>query len=354
MSRFLSSAMKALAPYIPGEQPSDRKYIKLNTNESPFPPSEKAVKAAEEAAKSLQLYPALDGGRLRSEIAEYLGVGYDEVAVTNGSDEVLNLCFKAFCSTQSPAAFADITYGFYPVFANYNCVPYEIIPLKDDFTVDPCDYIGINKNIFIANPNAPTGIFLPVSDIEKIIKSNPDNVVVVDEAYIDFGGESCVPLIKKYPNLVVTQTFSKSRSMAGARLGFGVACPELINDLYRLIYSTNPYNLSRLNMAVGIAAMEDSEYTRRNCAEVVSTREKFTEDLRSLGFEVLPSLANFVFAKKEGVSGRELYERLRSEGILVRRFDSPRINDWLRITIGARDDMKTLVEKLRLITENLL
>ena len=346
--------MQALAPYTPGEQPSDRKYIKLNTNESPFPPTEKALRAVAEAAESLQLYPALDGGKLRGAIAESLGVSYDEVIVTNGSDEVLNLCFRAFCSPKSPAAFADITYGFYPVFAGYNCVPYEIIPLKEDFTLDSRDYIGINKTVFIANPNAPTGIFLPVSEIEEIIKSNPDNVVVVDEAYIDFGGESCVPLVKKYKNLVVTQTFSKSRSMAGARLGFGIACPELINDLYRLIYSTNPYNLSRLNMAAGLAAVEDSDYTRRNCAEIAKTREDFSRKLKSFGFEVLPSIANFVFAKKEGVSGRMLCERLRAEGILVRRFDSPRISDWLRITIGSRKDMNTLAEKLRLITENLL
>ncbi len=354
MSRFLCDSMKALAPYTPGEQPTEKKYIKLNTNESPFPPTERAVKAAEEAAKSLQLYPELDGGKLRSAIAESLGVDRDSVIVTNGSDEVLNLCFKAFCSPKSPAAFADITYGFYSVFAGYNCVPYEIIPLKDDFTLDVNDYIGIDKTVFIANPNAPTGICLPVSEIEKVVSGNPHNVVVIDEAYIDFGGESCVGLVKKYPNLIVTQTFSKSRSMAGARLGFGVACPELINDLYRLVYSTNPYNLSRLNMAAGLAAVEDADYTRRNCAEIASTRESFSRELKALGFEVLPSLANFVFTRKEGISGHELYLRLKAEGILVRHFDSPRINDWLRITIGSREDMDTLVEKLRLITENLL
>ena len=348
MSRFLCDSMKALAPYTPGEQPTEKKYIKLNTNESPFPPTERAVKAAEEAARSLQLYPELDGGHLRAAIAEAVGVRPEEVVVTNGSDEVLNLCFKAFCSPKSPAAFADITYGFYSVFAGYNCVPYEIIPLKDDFTLDVNDYIGIDKTVFIANPNAPTGICLPVSEIEKVVSGNPHNVVVIDEAYIDFGGESCVGLVKKYPNLIVTQTFSKSRSMAGARLGFGVACPELINDLYRLVYSTNPYNLSRLNMAAGLAAVEDADYTRRNCAEIASTRESFSRELKALGFEVLPSLANFVFTRKEGISGHELYLRLKAEGILVRHFDSPRINDWLRITIGSREDMDTLVENLDL------
>lgn len=349
MSRFLRPSLEVLEPYTPGEQPSGRKYIKLNTNESPFPPSPKAITAAAEAAKSLQLYPSLDGGELRPAIAKAIGVEPSEVVVTNGSDEILNFCFKAFCSDSRPAVFADITYGFYSVFAEYNEAPYELIPLKEDFTVDPRDYIGIGKNIFIANPNAPTGLALPLSDIEAIVKSNPDNIVVIDEAYIDFGGESAVPLIRKYNNLIVTQTFSKSRSMAGARLGFGVACPDLINDLYRLIYSTNPYNLSRVNMAAGLGAILDEDYTRRNCKAIIETREKTSDKLKSLGFTVLPSNANFIFAKSNNIGGRELYERLKSEGILVRHFDKPRIKDFLRITIGSQDEMETLIEKIKLI-----
>ena len=349
MSRFLRPSLESLEPYTPGEQPSERKYIKLNTNESPFPPSQKAVEAASEASKSLQLYPALDGGNLRPALAKIAGVEPEELVITNGSDEVLNFCFKAFCSKERPAVFADITYGFYSVFANYNEVPYELIPLKDDFSIDPRDYIGIGKNIFIANPNAPTGLVLPLSDIEEIVKSNPDNIVVIDEAYIDFGGESAVPLIRKYDNLIVTQTFSKSRSMAGARLGFGIACPALISDLYRLIYSTNPYNLSRVNMAAGLGAVLDEENTRRNCREIIETREMTTTELRKLGFTVLQSSANFVFAKSPDIGGRELYERLKSEGILVRHFNNQRIQDYLRITIGSREEMNILIEKVKLI-----
>lgn len=349
MSRFLRPSLEVLEPYTPGEQPSERKYIKLNTNESPFPPSPNAIAAASEAANNLQLYPSLDGGELRSAIAEAIGVETSEVVVTNGSDEVLNFCFKAFCSPSSPAVFADITYGFYSVFAEYNEVPYELIPLKDDFSIDPNDYIGIGKNIFIANPNAPTGLALPLSDIEEIVRRNPDNIVVIDEAYVDFGGESAVPLIRKYDNLIVTQTFSKSRSMAGARLGFGVACPELINDLYRLIYSTNPYNLSRTNMAAGLGAILDEDYTRQNCKTIIETREKTTDELKKIGFTVLPSCANFVFARSHEMGGRELYERLKAEGILVRHFDKLRIRDYLRITIGSNGEMETLIEKVKLI-----
>lgn len=344
MSRFLRPELAVLAPYEPGEQPSERKYIKLNTNESPFPPSENAQKYAREAAENLQLYPALDGGLLRGKLAERLGVTPEEVVVTNGSDEVLNFCFKAF---GGPAAFADITYGFYSVFADLNGVPYELIPLKDDFSIDPEDYIGIGRNIYIANPNAPTGLILPVSDIERIVASNPDNIVVVDEAYIDFGGESCVPLVRKYQNLIVTQTFSKSRSLAGARLGFGVANPEIIDDLYRIIYSTNPYNLSRTNMAAGLGAIEDEDYTRRNCEEIISNREWTASALESLGFTVLSSKTNFLFASSPDISGEELYNRLKDNGILIRYFNKPRISDYVRITIGSKNDMETLIKTIR-------
>ena len=240
MSRFFSDKYSALTPYTPGEQPKERKYIKLNTNESPFPPSPMAVKMAAKAAESLQLYSDPEQRALTKAVADNLGVDASEILLTNGSDEILNFAFMAFCDREHPAVFADLTYGFYKVFAQLNGVPYEEIPLKEDFGICVDEYMGINKTIFIANPNAPTGILLPVSDIEAIVRSNPDSVVVVDEAYIDFGGESCVPLIKKYDNLLVTRTFSKSRSMAGARLGFGVGCASLIADINTIKYSTNP------------------------------------------------------------------------------------------------------------------
>ena len=240
MSRYFSKKFKALVPYTPGEQPKEMKYIKLNTNESPFPPSERAMKKAAEAVKNLQLYCDPECRELVKKASEVFSVDTDEILFTNGSDEILNFAFSAFCDETHPAVFPDITYGFYPVFAEINRVPYEEIPLKDDFTISVDDYIGINKTIFIANPNAPTGIALSLNDIEKIVSSNPESVVVIDEAYVDFGTKSAVSLIHKYTNLLVTQTFSKSRSLAGGRLGFGIACKELIADLNTIKYSTNP------------------------------------------------------------------------------------------------------------------
>ena len=351
MSRFFSSKFSALTPYTPGEQPKERKYIKLNTNESPFPPSEKAMRMAADAAENLQLYSDPEQRLLTKAVADNLGVDPAEVLLTNGSDEILNFAFMAFCDGDHPAVFADLTYGFYKVFAQLNCVPYEEIPLKDDFSICTDDYIGINKTIFIANPNAPTGILLSVDEIEKIVKSNPDNVVVVDEAYIDFGGESCVPLIKKYDNLLVTRTFSKSRSMAGARLGFGVGCRELIADLNTIKYSTNPYNVNSMTAAAGLGTMADEEYTLKNCKTIIENREYVTRELRALGFEMTDSMTNFVFAKHEKVSGEDIYKGLRERGILVRHFSTPRICEYNRITVGSLDEMRALVAAVKEILE---
>lgn len=351
MSRFFSEKYKNLVPYTPGEQPKDTQYIKLNTNESPFAPSDKAIKYASEAAHNLELYSDPTCSALCRELADTLGVEPDEVLPTNGSDEILNFAFMAFCDKDHPAAFADITYGFYKVFADVNGVPYTEIPLKDDFSINVDDYCGIGKNIFIANPNAPTGIILPVAEIEKIIASNPDNIVVVDEAYVDFGGESCVPLIHKYNNLIVTQTFSKSRSMAGARLGFGVACRELINDLNTIKYSTNPYNVNRMTMAAGIGVLKDAEYTAKNCKAIAENRAFVTEQLKKLGFELTDSMTNFVFAKHPEIPGRVMYEKLREHGILVRHFEKDRICDYNRITVGTRQQMQALIEATKSILE---
>lgn len=347
MSRFFSSKYEKLVPYTPGEQPKDMKYIKLNTNESPFPPSEKAVSAAAEIAKTLQLYSDPEVTPLVAKMAEVFGVEKDEVLMTNGSDEILNFAFMAYCDKDHPAAFANITYGFYPVFCEINNLPYEEIPLKDDFTIDVNDYIGINKTIFIANPNAPTGIALPVSEIEKIIKSNPDNVVVIDEAYVDFGGESCIPLTRKYDNLLVTQTFSKSRSMAGARLGFGIGNKKLIQDLNTIKYSTNPYNINRMTMAAGVGVLCDEEYTKKNCQTIIENRDFTTAELRKLGFEVLDSKSNFVFAKHPDKDGKEIYLELKARGILIRHFDKPLLCQYNRITIGTKEQMQALIDNLK-------
>ena len=346
MSRYFSKKFKALVPYTPGEQPKEMKYIKLNTNESPFPPSEKAMKKAAEAVKNLQLYCDPECRALVKKASEVFSVDTDEILFTNGSDEILNFAFSAFCDETHPAVFPDITYGFYPVFAEINCVPYEEIPLKDDFTISVDDYIGINKTIFIANPNAPTGIALSLNDIEKIVSSNPESVVVIDEAYVDFGTESAVSLIHKYSNLLVTQTFSKSRSLAGGRLGFGIACKELIADLNTIKYSTNPYNINSLTQAVGTGVLEDEEYTKSNCKTIIENREYLTKKLEAMGFFVLPSKANFVFARHDKTDGRALYEALKSKGVLVRHFDSERLRDYNRITVGTKEQIDILTQKI--------
>ena len=349
MSRFFSKKFDKLVPYTPGEQPKEQKFIKLNTNECPYPPSELAKKKAYEAAEKLNLYSDPEAKILHEKIAEIIGVKKSQVLATNGSDEILNFAFMAFCDDEHSAVFPDITYGFYPVFAKLNAIPYEEIPLCEDFTINVDDYIGINKNVFIANPNAPTGISLELSDIERIVESNTDNIVVIDEAYVDFGGESAVCLIEKYDNLLVTRTFSKSRSLAGARLGFGIACEELIRDLNTVKYSTNPYNVNSMTMAAGVGVLSDEAYTKANCEKIIKTREYTKRELEKLGFFVLPSCANFVFAKHKQFSGEAVYQKLRENGILVRHFDKERIKDYNRITIGTFEEMETMIKVLEKI-----
>lgn len=347
MSRFFSKKYSALKAYTPGEQPKDMKYIKLNTNESPFPPSDAVIKAASEEAARCQLYSDPECTPLVNAACELFGVARDEILFTNGSDEILNFAFMAFCDADNPIAFPDITYGFYPVFANLNGVPYKEIPLREDFSVDFRDYLSLGMNIVIANPNAPTGMALPLWQIEEIVKSNPDNIVIIDEAYVDFGGESAVGLTKKYGNLLVTGTFSKSRSLAGARLGFGIASAELIRDLNTVKYSTNPYNVNRMTMAAGAAALLDNAYYMKNC-EIIKENRAYTEnELRALGFEVLPSSANFVFARSGKIDGEKLYLALKAKGILVRHFTLERIKDFNRITIGTMDEMSALITAIK-------
>ena len=346
MSRFFSEKYSRLVPYTPGEQPKEKKFIKLNTNESPFPPSPRALFYAAEASRKLNLYSDPECRKLTDCLLDYYCLGDGELLLTNGSDEILNFAFMAFCDKDHPAAFADITYGFYKVFAELHGIPYEAIPLRDDFTIDPEDYIGINKTIFIANPNAPTGIALPLSDIERIVASNPNNVVVIDEAYVDFGGDSALPLTKKYDNLLVTRTFSKSRSMAGARLGFGAGNSALIGDMNTIKYSTNPYNVNSMTLAAGLGTMEDDDYTLANCKTIIENREYTVAELKKLGFKLTDSKANFVFAEHREIDGATLYAELRARGILVRYFNAPRISNRLRITIGSKEQMEALVSAL--------
>ena len=347
MSRFFSDKFANLEAYTPGEQPKDMKYIKLNTNESPFPPSEAVLDAVKDEAGKLQLYSDPELTPLVRELASLYGVEPENVIATNGSDEVLNFAFMAFSDATHPIVFPDITYGFYPVFANLSGIPYEEIALKDDFTVDFRDYVGIGKNVVIANPNAPTGLSLSLSDIEQIVKSNPENVVIIDEAYVDFGGESAVGLTKKYDNLLVTGTFSKSRSLAGARLGFGIASKEIIRDLNTIRYSTNPYNVNRMTMMAGCAALRDNDYYMANCQTIIENRRYTKSALESLGFCVLDSKANFLFAESTEIDGEELYQKLKSRGILIRHFKKERIKNFNRITIGTKAEMDAFITAVR-------
>lgn len=351
MSRFFSAKYSALEAYTPGEQPRDRQYVKLNTNESPFPPSPTAQLNAQKAAEQLHLYSDPQCRDMLDAATAFFGVDKDELIFTNGSDDILNFAFMAFCDSEHPAVFPDITYGFYPVFADLNSIPYREIPLKDDFTVNADDYINVGATIFIANPNAPTGIYLPLTEIERIVKGNPNNIVVVDEAYIDFGGESAITLIGKYDNLLVTRTFSKSRSMAGARLGFGIGCKELIRDLETIRYSTNPYNINSMTQAAAIGSFADNDYFVSCCQTIKETRAETTKALTEMGFIVLDSSANFVFARHPSVSGGDLFAKLRERGFLIRHFNLERIKDYNRITIGSPEQMELLITAIKGILE---
>ena len=345
MSRFFSSKYSALEPYVPGEQPSGMsEYVKLNTNESPFPPSAAAKEYALRSTRALNLYSDPDSVELTKAIAETYEVERNMVLATNGSDEILNFAFMAFTDISNPALFADITYGFYPVFADLNGSRTEIVPLRDDFTLSVDDYIGRKGTVFIANPNAPTGISLPLSEIERLVASDRSRVVVIDEAYVDFGGESAVGLTKKYDNILVCQTFSKSRSFAGGRLGYGIGSEALISDLNTVKYSTNPYNINSMTSAMGIGILKDREYTATNCRTIMENRDYTVKALEAMGFRVLPSSANFIFVSSDKIDGGEYYRKLKEKKILVRHFDKPRISSWCRVSIGRRDQMEAFLK----------
>jgi len=351
MSRFFSEKYKSLKPYVPGEQPRDKKYIKLNTNESPFPPSPKARQYAARAAESLQLYSDPDCTTITKQAAELFGVKPSQIFFGNGSDEVLYLSFLAFCDEKTPAYFPDITYGFYKVYADFLGIPSMIIPLDQDYAINIERYFCCSGTIFIANPNAPTGKLLSLADIRQILEHNPNRVVVVDEAYIDFGGKSAVQLIDQYDNLLVTQTFSKSRSLAGGRLGMAFGNEALITDLRTAKFSINPYNVNAMTMAAGLGALRDEAYTRENCRIIIENREYTTAQLRQRGFAVLDSKANFILAGHPDVSGLDLYTQLKGHGILVRYFDQARLRPFVRITIGTKEQMDLLLAAVDQILE---
>ncbi len=343
MSRFLNERLQGLEAYVPGEQPRVMNLIKLNTNESPFPPAPGVKEAAEKAAGTLQLYNDLTAAGLIRLLADTWGLEPDEITVSNGSDEILAFAFQAFGG--HGLVFPDITYGFYPVWAALYGLDAEIVPLDEDFGVDIRDYCGRNDRcIVLANPNAPTGRALPLSDLESIVAGNPDQVVIVDEAYVDFGAESAAALVPKYENLLVVQTFSKSRQLAGGRLGFAMGSSALIGDLNRVRYSFHPYNVNSMTQAAGEAALRQPEYFEACRKTIMENREWTEKQLAALGFRVLPSKANFLFASAPGIGGKAYQEKLRERNILIRYFDWPRVRDFVRITIGSMAQMEALIQ----------
>lgn len=348
MKRFWSERIRNLVPYTPGEQPKDRVFIKLNTNENPYPPSDKVLQAISGAAgEGLRLYPDPEATALRGAIAEYHGLAPEQVFCGNGSDEVLGLCFYAFFTPGKPVVFPDITYSFYPVYTKLFGLDWNEIPLNDDFTLPVEKFLGGNGGAVICNPNAPTGRALPLSDIRRILDANPDVVVIVDEAYADFGAQSAVELIGQYPNLVVVCTMSKSRSLAGMRVGYALGNADLIAAVNCVKNSFNSYPLDRLALAAGEAAIRDVDYFETTRRRIMETREHTAQQLRDMGFLVHESCANFIFITHPNKSGQELQQGLRDRGVLVRWFNKPRISQYLRVSIGTEEEMAAMCAACR-------
>ncbi|NLW77928.1 MAG: histidinol-phosphate transaminase [Ruminococcaceae bacterium] len=348
MSIYLDSRFSKLIPYAPGEQPKTPVKIKLNTNESPFPPSPKVRQAVMAAVETMRLYPDPTASAVIEALAQTLGVRPGQVTLGNGSDEILAFCFQALCP--NGVAFPDISYGFYPVYAQLYQVDIHTIPLRDDFTLAVEDYAGLGRTIVFANPNAPTGLALSRAQIATMLETNPGSLVIVDEAYIDFGAESAIPLLEQYDNLMVVGTFSKSRAMAGARLGYAVASEALIADLNLIKYSFNPYNLNRMTLAAGAAVLEDASYFEACAQKIINTRIIAKDKLEKSGYYCTDSMANFIFVSHPEYEAEVLQGRLRAEGILVRWFNQSRIKNWLRITIGTETQMDELVKIMDSIT----
>jgi histidinol-phosphate aminotransferase len=348
MSKFWSQVVRELEPYVPGEQPQIDGLIKLNTNESPYPPSPEVIKLmTHDAIDRLRLYPDPNSKKLKNTIASYYAINAEQVFVGNGSDEVLALAFMAFFQQDKPLLFPDISYSFYPVYCKLFGIDFTTIPLRDDFTIDFSDYTNNNGGIIFPNPNAPTGIGKPLADIETLLNSTTETVVIVDEAYIDFGGTTAIELVDKYPNLLVVQTLSKSRSLAGMRVGFAIGNKDLIIALDRVKNSFNSYPLDRLAEAATIAAFEDDIYFKHCRDKIIATRDWTVAELEALGFNILPSQANFIFAKPTRQKAGDLAQILREHKILVRYFNAPRINEFLRITIGTPEQMQGMVDVLK-------
>ncbi len=347
VSKFWSPFVKDLVPYVPGEQPKLSKLVKLNTNENPYGPSPRAIAAMQaEINDGLRLYPDPNGERLKQAVADYYGVQMAQVFVGNGSDEVLAHAFHGLFQHGRPLLFPDVTYSFYPVYCGLYGIDYHAVALNEQFQIDVADYQRPNGGIIFPNPNAPTGCLLPLEAIERLLKANSESVVLVDEAYVDFGGESAIALVDRYPNLLVTQTLSKSRSLAGLRVGLAVGHPDLIEALERIKNSFNSYPLDRIAIAGAAAAFADREYFEQTCRQVIASREAVVAALHERGFEVLPSAANFIFARHPQRDAAAIAAALREQGVIVRHFKQPRIEQFLRITIGMPEQNQALLEAL--------
>ncbi|MEQ8253105.1 MAG: histidinol-phosphate transaminase [Smithellaceae bacterium] len=356
MSRYWSRIVKNIKPYVPGEQPKDQKYIKLNTNENPYPPSVKAIAAIKGAANdTLRLYPDPAGDILRETIAEHFHLKKENVFIGNGSDELLAFSFPAFFEPAGlPILFAEVTYSFYPVYADFFNIRYRLIPVDDEFNISIDGYFQENGGIIIANPNAPSGRGIPLTTIENIVQRNKDSVVILDEAYVDFGGQSAVDLINRFPNLLVIRTLSKSYSLAGLRLGFALGSEELIEGLTRVKDSINSYTVDRLAQAGAREAIRDEAYFQDTVSRIIKTRERISARLTKIGFHVIPSQANFIFISHSQCHGRVLFQKLREKGILVRYFDKPKIDNYLRVTIGTDEEMDSFLREAELILASFL
>jgi histidinol-phosphate aminotransferase len=350
MSKFWNDKVKEIEPYVPGEQPKDKKYIKLNTNENPYPPADNVIEAMKNAVNDdLKLYPDPTCSELIEEIAKYYSLNKDEVFIGNGSDEILAFSFMTFFSKEKQILFPDISYTFYKVYAELFNLDYKLVKLDDNYNIPLEELKFSNGGIIIPNPNAPTGKYIDIEQLRVLIETNKDSVVIIDEAYIDFGGESMVKFIKEYDNLLVIQTLSKSRSLAGLRVGFALGHRDLIEGLNRIKNSINSYTIDRVALAGAKVAIKEQEYFKKITNKIINTRERTVNDLEALGFLILESKANFVFVQHNKVSGKYLYEKLKDNGILVRYFNKDRIDNFLRITIGTDFEMNTLIEKLKLI-----
>ena len=347
-SPYWSDFLQQLDPYVPGEQPKVQGLIKLNTNENPYPPSPTVTELiTKDAIDHLRLYPDPTSSALKSAIANNLNVDIKNVFVGNGSDEVLAFTFQAFFKHSKPVLFPDITYGFYPVYCGLYDIEFIEIPLAEDFSINLNDYQQANGGIIFPNPNAPTGIGMGLDAIEALLQANTDSVVVIDEAYVDFGSKSAVTLIDRYPNLLVIQTLSKSRSLAGVRVGFAVGSAELVDGLERIKNCFNPYSIDRIAELAATAAINDVDYFNSCCQKVINTREWATDQLASLGFDILPSKTNFIMAKPNGISAADLFAQLRERKILVRYFTKPRIDAFIRISIGTDEEMATFIDAVK-------